>query len=314
MIKLPENKTLWVIGGIGLLVLATARAGSQMANPAPGVNPGEPPSDPPDGKPTPPGSPPPGKTSCGYPAQIPVVAPPKTTAELIGRVKAIILSENPKAEQNARHPSEPFGGYTGKTPFVDVLADALVRSAKLYKLPIDLLVAHCRVESTFGYYLRDEYIRKQADGVTRGCPRPWPTRKNSEGKSYLVGRAIGPLQVKTFTASDRGFCFVKWLPENQADGDCNFYLFGRCVSKPDPRDPRRGLDPEMRVLLAVQAGAAHLRYTRDRMVAAGYREWCHASEAYYTGVSGFINDNKRNKTYLGKVVAAAARFSELRLS
>lgn len=311
--KPPSNQILWALGGVGLLVLATARAGIQMGSPAPKLNPSDPPDNPPDASPTPPGSPPPGKTSCGYPAQLPVQAPPKTTAELVARVKAIILKENPAAESNARS-TKQFGGYTAKAPFVDTLADALVRSAKLYRLPVDLLVAHCRVESTFNYWLSDAYIRSQADGVTKGCPRPWPTRKNSEGKSYLIGKAIGPLQIKTFTASDRGFCFVKWLPENNPAGQgCNFSVFGVCVSKPDPKDPRFGLSSDARVLMAVQAGAAHLRWTRDQLSAAGYKEWCHASEAYYTGV-GAYKSGVRNSAYVRAVSEAANRFSELRLS
>lgn len=240
--KPPSNQILWALGGVGLLVLATARAGLSMPPPPPPVTPDEPPSEPPDANPTPPGSPPPGKTSCGYPAPNPVSSPPKTNKELIDRLKVIIKEENPSAEGNAK-----AEGYVSNTPYVDALADAIVRSAKLYRIPVDFLAGMAFGESTFNFHAGDALIRKQRSGTT-GCK----------------GIEIGPLQIKISTAAEMGFCFVKWLPAN------GNYWSG-----------------DLRTLIAVQAGAKYARWCKDYATARGFPEWCHAYDVYNVGPGNF---------------------------
>lgn len=218
---------------------------------------------------TPPPPPPgPPRGGCAYPP--PGQPIQKTPKELETRVRSIIEAHNIGVSQRA----VDKWAYNGRT-YAAQLAFSLFVAAGQFGVPLDILVALCRRESDFNYWLGRAHVANQLQGVN-GCPRPWPTEG---GKAK--GLAIGPLQVKPVAACQVGIDFSR----------LNSYS-----------------DDEMRLLVAVQAGAKYLAWTRDQLPG---RPWCDVLHAYYCGVAGF-NAGCRNNNYVNQIMAWAREYSELR--
>ncbi|RIH76667.1 lytic transglycosylase domain-containing protein [Meiothermus hypogaeus] len=225
----------WVWGGIGLLVYQRTRNTSSIDPNA------KPPATPTTG------------AACGYPASGLPPAPAKTVAELQNRVWRAILSYNGKVNDTAN--GMGFVPDTiGKT-YAKYLAEFLAESAIKNNVPLDLLVALARRESSFiptvttGRY---EAIGWTDEAIKKAVQNQW---------------AIGPLQVKPVVFTEVGLASPSRWP-----GD------------PIPwRHPARLRD-------AVEAGARYLKKQRDR-----FGSWCAALHAYNVGPGAYAKGSRAER-------------------
>lgn len=220
-----QIKWLWLGAAIGALVLL---------RPRPGPNP--------NAKPTPT---PRDGAGCGYPRSDLPPAVAKTNAELIERSWRIILADNGRVNDLA----QSYGYEAPPGQYARDLAAALVGAAQSAGVPLDLLVAQARRESSYlptvvtNTYLS---IGWEDDAIRRAAANNW---------------AIGPLQVKPGVFPEVGLPSPsRWLG-----------------------DPVRW-SSQARLRDAVLAGARYLKKQRDR-----YGSWCAALHAYTVGPTAYSN-------------------------
>lgn len=226
-----QIKWLWLGAAAGALILLRPRGGlNPNAKPAP---------TPRDG------------SGCGYPRSDLPPAVAKTNAELIERTWRIILADNGRVNDLA----QSYGYEASPGQYARDLAAALVGAAQSAGVPLDLLVAQARRESSYlptvvtNTYLS---IGWEDDAIRRAVANNW---------------AIGPLQVKPPVFVEVGLPSPKrWLG-----------------------DPVRWSSPA-RLRDAVLAGARYLKKQRDR-----YGSWCAALHAYTVGPTAYSNGARADK-------------------
>jgi len=171
--QLKRNPLTW-IAGVGLVLFFMNRASSSPIPKIP-TNPAPNPTNPP------------GTPGCAYKSS--GNGFPKTQTEKIARVKSYILAYNAGVERTA------FGlGFIG-SDYAGILASALVSKSALYGIPLDILVAVCKRESSFNYWLFDSYVKSQIN----------------------KGGAIGPMQVKPAAFQQVGMdpqSLIGWEPHS----------------------------------------------------------------------------------------------------
>lgn len=222
--QLARNPWMW-LAGIGALILMRPRPGpNPNAKPAP---------TPRDG------------AGCGYPRTDLPPAVAKSNAELIERTWRVILADNGRVNDLA----QSYGYEALPGQYARDLAAALVGAAQSAGVPLDLLVAQARRESSFApTVVTNAYlaIGWEDDAIRRAVANNW---------------AIGPLQVKPGVFPEVGLPSPsRWLG-----------------------DPVRW-SSQARLRDAVLAGARYLAKQKSR-----FGTWCAALHAYTVGPAAYAN-------------------------
>ena len=205
MVKIPENSTWWIVGGVVTLLLlgggvavATAKPKTDPIAPDPAPSPSNPSPKPPVTV-TPPKSPGVGfpvipgvPAGCGYKFALNFTNKPR--AELITRVMAIIVQDRPE------YSTQKFTN--GKT-IARYMAEQLVGESDGKNLPLDVVVALARRESSFNLHLdslKTDIPADKAIGIMQIKPS---TYKFTSGTSAteLIGLPMANRLAKTIGVS-----------------------------------------------------------------------------------------------------------------